>query len=114
MNAQVNTLAPVAMFVYNRLSVTRQTIEHLQRNELALQTPLYVFSDGGKDEESWKKVHELRQYLSVLFGTRTKIRSVKNGRVPRSLENVNEGNRRTSDDYFDPASYFTWPNEAEA
>ena len=48
MNAQVNTLAPVAMFVYNRLSVTRQTIEHLQRNELASQTPLYVFSDGGK------------------------------------------------------------------
>ena len=68
MNAQVNTPAPVAMFVYNRLALTRQTIEHLQRNELASQTPLYVFSDGGKDEKSWKKVHELRQYLHTVTG----------------------------------------------
>lgn len=68
MNAQVNMPAPVAMFVYNRLSLTKRTIEHLQRNELASQTPLYVFSDGGKDEESWKKVHELRQYLHTITG----------------------------------------------
>lgn len=68
MNAQINTLAPVAMFVYNRLSLTKMTVEHLQRNELASQTPLYVFSDGGKDEESWKKVHELRQYLHTITG----------------------------------------------
>lgn len=70
MNLQVKNPAPVAMFVYNRLSLTKKTIEHLQKNELASMTPLYIFSDGGKDEHSWKKVHELREYLQTITGFR--------------------------------------------
>lgn len=54
---------PIAMFVYNRLDNTRQTIEHLLANTLAREAQLYVFSDGGKDEASWAKVNALRQYL---------------------------------------------------
>jgi len=56
-------IAPVAMFVYNRVDNTSKTIEHLLRNTLAPDTDLYVFSDGGKDEKSWKLVNEVRTYL---------------------------------------------------
>ena len=61
-------LSPIALFVYNRLDNTQQTIEHLKQNELAAQSELYIFSDGGKDEESWKAVNQLRDYLHTLTG----------------------------------------------
>ena len=60
--------APVALFVYNRLHNTRQTIEHLKKNKLADRTPLYIFSDGGKDKTSWKEVNRLRNYLHTIDG----------------------------------------------
>lgn len=56
-------ISPVAMFVYNRVDNTQKTIEHLLRNTLAAETDLFVFSDGGKDEKSWKAVNEVRAYL---------------------------------------------------
>ena len=55
--------APVAMFVYNRVDNTQKTIEHLLANTQARETDLFVFSDGGKNEESWKMVNEVRGYL---------------------------------------------------
>ena len=64
----MNTLAPIALFVYNRLANTQQTIEHLKNNSLAAESELYVFSDGGKDDESWKMVNQLRDYLHTITG----------------------------------------------
>lgn len=61
-------LSPIALFVYNRLDNTKSTIEHLKRNPLASESVLYVFSDGGKDEISWKKVQEVRNYLHTITG----------------------------------------------
>lgn len=55
--------APVTMFVYNRVDNTQKTIEHLLRNTLARETDLFVFSDGGKNPESWQMVNEVRTYL---------------------------------------------------
>ncbi|MCD8262661.1 MAG: glycosyltransferase [Bacteroides sp.] len=60
--------APVAMFVYNRLSNTRNTFEHLKKNLYADQTALYIFSDGGKDERSRKEVQKVRKYLRTVSG----------------------------------------------
>ncbi|NDV63728.1 hypothetical protein [Bacteroides sp. 224] len=68
MNSTVRTLAPVALFVYDRLQNTKKTIEHLQRNRLASESILYVFSDGGKDEKSWTAVNHVRQYLHSISG----------------------------------------------
>ena len=55
--------SPVAMFVYNRLDNTSKTLDALRANTMARQTDLYVFSDGGKDEKSWKMVNAVRDYL---------------------------------------------------
>ncbi|MBR1667570.1 MAG: glycosyltransferase [Bacteroidaceae bacterium] len=57
------SLSPVALFVYNRADNTRKTIDHLLANTLAKETDLYVFSDGGKDEKSWRQVNEVRTLL---------------------------------------------------
>ncbi len=62
-------LAPVALFVYNRLDNTRRTVAHLLANTLAPQTDLYVFSDGGRDTKSWKEVNRLRAWLHNLKRT---------------------------------------------
>ncbi len=56
-------LAPVALFVYNRTEPTRQTLRALMNNHLAAQTDLYVFSDGGRDEDSWAEVRKVRALL---------------------------------------------------
>ena len=39
-------LAPVVLFVYNRLDHTTNVIDSLRKNLLADQTDLYVFSDA--------------------------------------------------------------------
>ena len=61
-------LAPIVLFTYNRPWHTKQTIEALQKNELAKESELFIFSDGGKDEASWKKVNEVREYLKTING----------------------------------------------
>ena len=61
-----STYAPLALFVYNRLELTRQVVTQLLTNTLAYETDLYVFSDGGRDEESWKEVKAVREYLHTL------------------------------------------------
>lgn len=45
-------LAPVVLFVYNRPFHTLQTLEALAKNELALNTELFIFADGPKENAS--------------------------------------------------------------
>jgi len=65
---KVTKLAPIVLFTYNRLWHTQQTIEALQKNELASESELFIYSDGGKDEESWARAKELREYLKSIDG----------------------------------------------
>ncbi len=58
--------APIAMFVYNRLDNLQRTVGCLARDPLARETPLYVFSDGGKDAKSWEGVNRVRRYIRSL------------------------------------------------
>ncbi len=58
--------APVAMFVYNRADNTQRTLEALLQNTLAADTDLYVFSDGGRDAQSWAQVKQVRQVLHAV------------------------------------------------
>lgn len=61
-------LAPIVLFVYNRLWHTQQTVEALQKNELAAESDLFIFSDGAKNTEDQYKVDEVRQYLKTITG----------------------------------------------
>lgn len=61
-------LAPLALFTYNRLEETKQTILALQENYLAQETELYVFSDGPKNENAREKVLGVRKFLQTIKG----------------------------------------------
>jgi hypothetical protein len=61
-------LAPICLFTYNRISETIKTIEALQNNFLAKQSHLYIYSDGGKDDEDFEKISKVRDYLHSVSG----------------------------------------------
>lgn len=65
------SLAPIILFVYNRLDHTRQTVEALQKNELAAESLLYIFADGAKEnatDEQRQKVQNVRNYIQTITG----------------------------------------------
>jgi len=65
-------LAPVGVSTYIRLSHLKQTIAALQKNTLAAETEVYIFSDAPKvgDEE---KVEQARKYLKTVAGFKKTI-----------------------------------------
>jgi len=78
----MNQLAPIALTTYSRLNHLKRTVAALQKNQLARQSELYVFSDGPRagDEEA---VEELRAYLRTIDGFKFVqiIERPTNGRV---------------------------------
>jgi len=67
----VATLAPVALFVFNRLDGARQVVDALRKNDLAAETDVIIFSDGGTDERSWREVRSMRAWLHTIRGFRS-------------------------------------------
>lgn len=61
-------LAPIVLFVYNRLWHTQQTIEALKRNILADQSELYIYADGVKNEQDRLSVEAVREYIKTVSG----------------------------------------------
>ncbi|HOV15545.1 MAG TPA: glycosyltransferase [Spirochaetota bacterium] len=62
------SLAPIALFTYNRLDHTRLTIEYLLKNEYASDSDLIIYSDGPKNEQAVEKVNVVRNYLKTITG----------------------------------------------
>lgn len=65
------SLAPIILFAYNRPWHTRQTVEALQKNELAAESDLFIFADGPKSdatEECIAKIAEVRKYIHTIEG----------------------------------------------
>lgn len=65
---QERKVAPVVLFVYNRLAHTQKTVEALKKNEYVEESKFIIYSDGPKNELDTKKVEELREYLDTLSG----------------------------------------------
>jgi hypothetical protein len=61
-------LAPICLFTYKRLQCTKQTIEALQKNFLASESRLFIFSDSAKKEADQAAVEEVRNYLETIKG----------------------------------------------
>lgn len=66
-------LAPITLFVYNRPWHTRQTVEALQKNELAEDSDLYIYADAPKRLEHDDAVNEVREYIHGISGFRSVI-----------------------------------------
>lgn len=63
-----NELAPIILFVYNRPWHTQQTIQALEKNALALESELYIYSDGPKNEFAIESVTKVRNYIKTIEG----------------------------------------------
>ncbi|MBS1532631.1 MAG: glycosyltransferase [Bacteroidetes bacterium] len=81
----MQNLAPIALFVYNRPEHTRRTLTYLQKNLLADESRLFVFSDGPKTETDKARVDEVRQIIKGVTG----FKSVK---VTERSENLGLAN----------------------
>lgn len=55
--------APLIVFSYNRPEHLKKCIQALGANQLASETPIYVFSDGPKNAKDIEKVNAVREYL---------------------------------------------------
>ncbi|WP_345948718.1 glycosyltransferase [Mucilaginibacter sp. PAMB04274] len=64
----MQNLAPIALFVYNRPEHTRRTLSYLQKNQLAENSRLFIFSDGPKTEADKPKVEQIRQLAKTITG----------------------------------------------
>ena len=56
-------LAPVVLFVYNRPKHTRKTLAKLEKNLLAKDSVVYIFSDGPKNSDAVTAVNEVRAII---------------------------------------------------
>lgn len=67
----MNSYAPIALFVYNRLEHTIKAVEALKNNELASESILYIFADGVKEhstDEQKNSVVAVRDYVRTITG----------------------------------------------
>ena len=64
----MSKIAPVVLFVYARLDHLQQTIEALQKNYLAKETKLIIYSDNAVKESHEADVLAVRNYLKTISG----------------------------------------------
>ncbi|WP_133013310.1 sugar transferase [Marinomonas flavescens] len=61
-------LAPIVLFVYNRLAHTKKTVQALQSNYLASESDLFIYSDAPKDDSALNSVNQVRKLISNITG----------------------------------------------
>lgn len=69
-------VAPVVVFVYNRLNKIKYCLEELEKNKECNETDIIIFSDGAKTEEDKKKVSEVRSFLKDEYWPACKFKSI--------------------------------------
>jgi hypothetical protein len=97
-NSKLNDLAPIVLFVYNRPWHTRQTVEALQKNELANESELFIYSDGPKNENAVAKVAEVREYIKTIDGFK-KITIIERDKNWGLANNVIDGVTKIVNEY---------------
>ena len=63
-----NFLAPICLFVYSSFNETKRTVESLQKNTLAPESLLFIFSDGAENIYTIEKVKNVREYIRTVTG----------------------------------------------
>ena len=64
----MKSLAPIILFVYNRIDHTIKTIEALQKNKLATASELFIYSDAPKNNNASFGVEKVRDYIKTVDG----------------------------------------------
>ncbi len=64
----INKYAPIVMFTYCRLANTKETIEHLLKNDEAKYSDLIIYSDAPKNERAEEGVMKTREFIHSISG----------------------------------------------
>lgn len=56
-------LAPIVLFVYNRPSHTRRTLQALEANYLAEESDIYIYADAAKTAQDIEQVNQVRSII---------------------------------------------------
>ncbi|MDD8017203.1 MAG: glycosyltransferase [Bacteroidota bacterium] len=64
----MNRCAPIALFVYNRLTHVERAVEALKRNELMEESDLFIFSDAWKKNDLPQSVADVRLFIHTISG----------------------------------------------
>jgi len=86
----LDNLAPIVLFVYNRLWHTRQTIEALQKNELADKSELFIYSDAPNSKAIEFDVEMVRKYIKSIDGFK-KVTIIKRENNFGLAKNITDG-----------------------
>ena len=62
----MKNLSPIVLFVYNRPWHTQQTIEALQKNELAGESNFIIYSDEARNKDEQENVDKVRLYINQI------------------------------------------------
>ncbi len=114
-------LSPIILFVYNRPWHTKQTIKALQKNKLAKDSILFIFSDAAKSIKDKEQVQQIRDYIHNIKGFKkiTIVEQINNCGLANSIIEgvtriVNEFGRIIvlEDDLVTSPYFLTFMNEA--
>jgi len=64
----MNNSAPIVLFVYKRLELTRRVLESIQQNPEACRSSLIVYSDAARSEKDGEKVQQVRDLINKIEG----------------------------------------------
>lgn len=83
----MKNLAPIALFVYNRIDHVEKTLKYLSNNFLARESDLYIFSDAAKTSSDINSVNQVRNFCSNIknFNSVSIINRDKNYGLAKSI-----------------------------
>ncbi len=61
-------IAPIALFVYNRVKELQRTVEALRQNKLSIESELFIFCDAADSAVGVEKADRVRSYLKSIEG----------------------------------------------
>lgn len=91
------TLAPIALFVYNRPEHTRRVLDSLRRNPLAAESDLVIFSDAARMPDDQSKVDSVRGLIRDQAGFKS-VRIVERERNLGLASSIEDGVGRLCDE----------------
>lgn len=92
-NIYLKNLAPICIFAYNRPDTLEKLIISLNKNDLAKESNLYIFSDGHKKETEIDAVNKVRKYIHSISGFKSitiKESSINKGLANSVIDGVTE------------------------
>ena len=65
--------APIALFVYNRLSHIKKVIKAIKSNSISKKSIIYIFSDFSEVEAEKNKIEKIKKFLKNVKGFKKKV-----------------------------------------